>query len=86
MYEEVLRVSDVGFLAVESSRQAEMIYKSMLAEREEDYSDSDFSSDDEYLTSVVSGPGPAVSSQPLPKCWMRWEEQHIPAVRKRKSP
>jgi hypothetical protein len=72
IFEEALRVSDVAFLSVESSRLGSSMYAAMLADQEALCSDDDNDDDaqEQVLTVIYeSVQGRKVSDSPLPRCW-----------------
>ena len=64
LFEEALRVSDVSFMILESSKGANLMYRSLMEEDSED---------EEYRSQTIVENSQAISDQPLPVCWNDYE-------------
>jgi hypothetical protein len=78
--QEALRVSDVSFLELESSRHGALIYEAMWAEQEQSGSDDEEDPEAVTVLTVIdeSKQGRKVAETPLPTCWEPNEDWRIP--------
>jgi hypothetical protein len=70
IFEEALRVADLPFLGLESSRHGAVVYKAMFEEQEEGSDDEDDPEDITLLTVIDESPqARRIAETPLPPCW-----------------
>ncbi|OHT15958.1 hypothetical protein TRFO_13645 [Tritrichomonas foetus] len=75
LFEEALRVSDVAFVLLESSRSASTIYRSMIESQEDSFSEDDENTD-EFPTNL-DWESNIARIDPLPVCWSEDSEDDI---------
>ena len=76
LFEEALRVSDVAFILLESSKNATTIYRSLIESQDESFSEED-ESGEEFPTVIPQNKPDHVRCEPLPACWSEDSEAEL---------